>query len=198
MVVNTVVNAQDLLFYSSTINLNGTDRLIETDPYCVTPAIQFNGSSLLFSSNRLIWIKQNGIYKRVRSNYATYLVNPTIVPVSTILWWTFPCNQGDVTGGVSSQTYIPQNSSYATTATCEFKAPIIYVCEGNVPSTMSPSKNPSKNPTQPTRLPSANPSGNPTKQPTKIPTSDAKDLANTIGFWTFAIVVIWLIGQNKI
>lgn len=171
VLVNVVnaVNALDLLFYSSSVLLNGTDRLIETNPFCNYSAIQFNGSSLLFSSNRNVWTKTTTFPFVRKGTYGDYLMNPTMLPIDGVLWWVELCNSTDTHGVGSSYTYIPPSAEYGLLFPCWLKAPVVYVCEGVVPTTNSPTNQPTNSPTlQPTRLPTISP----TPRPTKVPTSN--------------------------
>lgn len=187
-----VVNAQDVLLYPSSIRVNGTNAkiLVENDALCVTPSIQFNGSSSLFASNRNVWVRgADAIYKKSSFTYGDFVqTNPATLPVF-MNWWVFPCLVGDTSGIISSANYIPLNATYGITASCLLELPVVYACEGNVPSTQSPTRNPTRSPTQPTRLPTRNPTQSPTREPTKVPTSGG-DLAKLTGFIWF---IIWFL-----
>lgn len=192
------VSAQDVLIYPSSVYYNGTHYAIETHAFCSSPAIQFNGSSSLFPSNSIVWVYQKnyfeveGTFQRVRPDYGSYLVNPTVTPIDTIAWRVYPCAIGDVSGVVSSFGYIPENSTFTLTAACSLSLPYVYACYGNVPATFSPTENPTESPSAPTFNPTDNPSGNPTRQPTRLQTSSGHKLADTVGYWVFMCVMVYM------
>lgn len=190
----TIVSAQKVLIYSSTVLLNGTERFIHQDPLCVTDAIQFNGSASLFAPEKEVWIKQGGLFHAMFETYTTYLANPTVVPVIGS-YWVFQCNEGDESGGSSSFTYIPASPAFATVTACHIRLPVVYACEGEVPPTESPSSKPSVNPTI---APSHNPSESPTKQPTRVPTNDAGDkVVGGVVVGILIAVLLWLSGDDR-
>lgn len=176
----------DVLIYTSTEEYNGTERYIETDPLCLTDPFQFNGSSSLFDEDQAVWLRFGSLFHRAK-DYDAYLVNPTTVPITQLLWWVFPCEEGDVLGFVSSYQYIPMNASYAITAPCHLRLPIVYACEGIVPATESPSSIPTSSPTN---VPSLNPSS---LSPSSLSPSSSdvdQQAASLVFLFSVAIVLI--------